>query len=102
MEREERIIKAIYGAIDSINRTLPSDSRINKTTQSILIGEASGLDSLTIPMLIVAIEDKVKEEFGRPLVLTNLITVPYENNPLRNVSELVNYISPLLGDRNNE
>jgi acyl carrier protein len=92
----EGIIEAIFDALEEVNEHLPNHWKIEKSTQTLLTGESSRLDSLTIVNLIVAIEQRIEEKYG---VMINLASSEAfsDQNPFRDVGTLAEHISSLMG-----
>lgn len=99
MENKEKVIQAIYSAIDEVNRLLPKRLRSDKSPDAVIIGKGGKLDSLGLVNLIVAIEEKIEEEFGVKISLTNEEAMSETNRPLRSIRALTDYISLLLEEK---
>ncbi len=95
MSQREKVREVLYAAIDQINDTLPRDKQIVKAEGTLLLKERGGLDSLELTLLIVAIEQKIEEAFGRGIVL-NAMGPTALSHPLRSVGVLTDYISSFL------
>jgi len=90
---KEKLLTAIYAAIDALNETLPLDRQIAKTPRTLLWGPDSGVDSLGITLLVVGMEQKLSAAIGRPVSLTGLLIRPAENNPLLSVDRLTDFLA---------
>ncbi len=66
---------------------------------TVLIGNMSALDSLAFVDFIVAVEHKVRSEFGVALTLTNDRAFSRTQNPFETVGSLVDYIVELVDER---
>jgi len=99
-DRKEKIIKIVYAAIDEVNTNLEKNSKINKSLDEILVGSSGKLDSLGIVNLIVAVEQKVEDEFGESISLANENAMSALDSPFKTVHLLVNYIEGLLKGNN--
>lgn len=98
---KEKVLQAIYGAIDQVNETLPKEKHIEKTPQTMLFGAEGAIDSLGLTMLIVAIEQKIEEEFDAVITLVDSSTMSEERSPFRNVEKLTFHITTLLEEKFN-
>ena len=98
MAKIQEVTDAVFDVLDTINEMLPKDRKIVKSMETVLIGWDSALDSLSITMLIVAMEDKIKKDFDKTIQLTNALTTYSEDGKIKNVSFLVNYILATLGE----
>ncbi len=81
--------------------TLPKEKHIEKSPQTVLLGEAGAIDSLGLTMLIVAIEQKIEEEFDAVITLVDSSTMSDEHSPFQSIEMLVDYIASLLKEFNN-
>ena len=95
-EIKKKVIKAIYSAIDDVNKMLPREARLSKSVDSIIIGRKSILDSLGVVNLIVAVEARIAEEFGFEITLVDARNVAGDGGPLSTLGALVDYISNIL------
>ena len=93
---KQRNRETIFNIIDEVNEQLPHDARIDKSVEPNLLGGSSVLDSMGIVFLIVATENKFKEEFAVEVKLTNDDNIFRENNPLRTVGTFIDYVSNIL------
>ena len=73
MQNSDKLIQTLYDAIDEVNELLPQPGRIKKSLETIFWGTLSNVDSLTIINLIVSIEEKIVENFGVTLNLSELL-----------------------------
>ncbi len=96
MEKSERIKKVIFSAIDEINLQLSKEQWLKKSIDTILFGEDSGLDSIGFITFIVLTEQKIENEFGVIITLTNEKAMSKGKNPFKDVGNLTEYISELL------
>ena len=93
---QETIIRVIFDAIDETNEQLPIDQKVVKSTDTVLFGKSSELDSLGLVNLIISAEQKLEEEFGVNLTLADERAMSQKNSPFRTVISLAEYISLLL------
>lgn len=85
---------AIYGAIDQVNEQLPPEKKLIKSADTALIGESSGIDSLTLISFVVALEQSIEAEYGHLISLTDDDSILTDiNGPLGNLSALAEYLT---------
>jgi acyl carrier protein len=102
MTTDERVVKAIFNAIDEVNQQLPREQRLEKSTQTVLLDDSGKLDSLGLVNLIVSTEQNIEEEFGIAISLVDEEALSRENGPFRDVSTLLCYIARILGEKLHE
>ncbi len=96
MMEKKKIIQAIFSAIDEVNQELPEREQLNKSVDTVLLGESSPLDSLGLVTLIVVLEERIEDEFDEVIALADDEAFSDEKGPFANVNALTNHISSLL------
>ena len=86
------IIKTIYQVIDEVNPLLSEDMKLDKSLNTVIFGESGKLDSLGMVNFIVALEDKIKENFGFEISLSDGKVISQKNSPLNTIQTLSDYI----------
>lgn len=89
MTQIKRVTHAIFRAVEEVNRQLPKKRRLEKSTETVLYGE---LDSLGLVNLIVETEQKVEEQFGMAITLTDEKIM----SQIKTIGTLADYVSLLL------
>jgi hypothetical protein len=91
---EQEMLKLIWDAVDEVNRQLPPQQQIEKSTSTALLGPGSSLDSLGFVIFLIALEEGIRRARGRTLTLGVL----RESNPaaLASVESLHRYITQEL------
>lgn len=97
----ERVLKSIFGALGEVNQQLPQEQRLVLSEDTVLIAgtENRNIDSLGLVNLIVATEQKVEEELGASINLTNGKLIGNNYNYIETVGSLAEYISHLLKNK---
>lgn len=100
MINHERIIQALYAAIDEVNQMLPENQQLNKSTETIILDDTSGiLDSQGLLNFTVAAEEKIEDKFGIEISLTDENIFLQESSPLKTVGTLADYIFTVVGEK---
>lgn len=92
------ITDMIFNAIDIVNEQIIDGSKIEKSNETVLLGDASTVDSLSLVNLIVAIEDAVSRNVGHPVSLVDEDLLSSGDQPLRTVGSLASFIENKLKD----
>ena len=95
-------MSAVVGAIEEINQTLPDGQHISVQPEASLYGAQGHVDSLTLTLLIVAIEQKIEESLQTTVSLVDYSTGLGESNPFSNINTLCEYIAQLIGPKNDQ
>lgn len=100
MSKKEKIVAAIYQAIDEVNELFPTDQRLEKKPDALLYDPSSGLDSVNLVRLIIETEQKIEEAFGINISLTSEKAFSLQNTPFRTVETLATLILDLMQEIN--
>ena len=95
----ERGLNVILDGIEAANQVLPRAAQLTKTERTVLMGASGGLDSLGLVNLIVAVEQKIEEEFDVTINLADDGAMSLKDNPFATVASLAVYITRLLEAR---
>lgn len=92
------ILQAIYQNLEETNRQLPPTHALPLKPNTVLLGEASSLDSLDFVQFIVNLEQRLQADTGRSLSLMTDKAMSYTRSPFRTVESLHHYIRDLLNE----
>ena len=92
------ILQAVIDAVHEINMQLPEEDRLKKDETTILFKnfKERNIDSLALLNLIVTTEQKVEEEIGTPISLTNEDIITNDMNPLQTIGTFADHITKLI------
>lgn len=96
MSQDPKVLNLIYDAIDEVNQQLPPAQQLAKSPETVLFGKAAQLDSLGLVNLVVAIEQRVGDQFGVAVMLANEKAFSQKSSPFRTVGSLAEYVESLL------
>ncbi len=96
MADRERILKAVYKAIDELNSQLPPGVSIEKAADAPLYGPSGKLESLDFVTLVMEVEENIKAEFGVDITIADENLLSKEKSPFASVQTLVEYLEELL------
>ena len=102
MNLKNKIVQVVYEAIDEVNLLLAEEEKIEKSLSTIIVGEKGELDSLGLVNFIVAVEDKIKNEFKAEVSLSLEELMSNEENHLNCIETFVEYMCSVLEDKINE
>ena len=98
----EKILNAIYDAVDEINELNPEEQQIQKDVNAVLFGESANLDSLGLVNLVVAAEQNLEEALGVDLTLADEKAMSQRRSPFRTIGTLAEYVETLLKEETDE
>lgn len=93
---EKEISEIIFKAVDEVNKTLPRDRRIVKSSETILYGPGGVLDSLGLTVFIVAVEQRVEQDLGFSITLTSDSSISSDGGHFQNLGSLIQFVSTLI------
>jgi acyl carrier protein len=96
MSDQERIVKAVYAAVDELNQQLPKGVSVDKSLDAPLYGAAGKLESLDFVTFIMEVEQKIKTEFGVDITIADEHLLSKEQSPFSSVRTLVEYLKEVL------
>ena len=96
LTRRERIERAVFGAVDELNKQLPAGVLIGKSFDAVLYGKQGHLESLDFLTFIMEVEERIKAEFGIDLVLTNDNLLSDHDSQFRSVGTLIDHLDSLI------
>ena len=102
MDTKSKMMAVITDAIIEVNQTLPEDKKISLEPDAQLYGPQGNIDSLTLTLLIVAIEQNMEQAMQVAISLVDYSTGLGQNNPFLSIHSLADYLITLMGEKKNE
>lgn len=93
----EQIMAIVLESIAELNEALQYDELEQPDAGTPLFGGEEGIDSLSLVMLITAVEARVNDSFGAAVTLASEKAMSMRNSPYRSVGSLVAFIEQELG-----
>lgn len=95
--------KAIYdiviNQVKELNETLPPEQQFEVNENTILFGNGSNIDSLSLVSVIVDLELVFSDEFGHDISLTDDRAMTRVISPFDNITNLVDYIEEIVNEK---
>ncbi|HLK31811.1 MAG TPA: hypothetical protein VKT29_01895 [Terriglobales bacterium] len=98
----DSIYDSLYAAIRELNLQMPKNRQIPPLPQTALFGDNSYLDSLGLANFIVLAEQKLEQNFGVTVDLTQDNPFSDESGHFRTLGTLALYTASLLKAKNRE
>ncbi len=98
MSNQERIVRAVYGAVDELNKQLPKGVHVEKSLDAELYGKTGKLESIDVVGFIMEVEDQIKEEFGVSITIADDRAMSQQNSPFLTLGTLTEYLAQLLNE----
>lgn len=99
MNDNEKLIRAIFDAVDDINGRLPDARKLGHSRDTVLFGESGNLDSLGLVHLIVAVEQRIEDTLGVAISLADEKAMSQRTSPFRTIGTLADYAIRLVEER---
>ena len=87
---EENVVLSIFKAIDEVNKMLPEERRLQKLTDTFLVGDRGKLESLELINFIVELEGRLQKDFGLTFNLIEWLEIPEDS--MKRISGLAKFI----------
>lgn len=95
MERA-KIYEIVIKQVQELNETLPENQQFSVNEDTILFGNNSNIDSLSLVSVIVDLESVFSAEYGKEISLTDDRAMTREINPFSSIRNLVDYIAEVV------
>ncbi len=86
MDYCERVMRLIYDAIGEINDRGKPQEALERSPDTVLIGESGKLDSLGFVDLAVTLEEKIERNFNKTIHVVDVLLSPEDSDPVTVVS----------------
>lgn len=93
---DQRVVQCVLSVIDEFNEELPAGLKLGKSMDTALYGPSGQLDSLNLVQLIVALEQKLEEEFDVSVTLADERALSQRRSPFASVGSLSEYAQGLI------
>lgn len=98
MPSHERILRAVYRAVDELNKQLPKGVHVEKSLDAELYGKTGKLESIDVVGFIMEVEDQIREEFGVSVTIADDRAMSQQNSPFLTLGTLTEYLAQLLNE----
>ena len=95
---KEEITKIVINQVEQLNDTLPDNQKFTVNNDTILFGNGSSIDSLSLVSIIVDLEMLFSSDYNYDISLTNDKAMARETSPFTNINTLVDYIFELINN----
>jgi acyl carrier protein len=85
---------SVFAALEEFNASEGLSVPVAEGT--VLLGEGGAVDSLGLVRLVMAVEQKLEDDFGRSVSLTDEKAMSQRNSPFRSVGALIEYAQTLV------
>jgi acyl carrier protein len=99
MATDERVSKAVFNAVDELNKQLPAGVSVEKSLDAPLYGAGGKLESLDFVTLIMEVEEKINAEFGTNITIADENLLSKEKSPFSTLQTLIEYLKEILKEQ---
>jgi len=93
---KEKIIEIVINQVKSLVDTLPDGQKFDVTRETVLYGENSNVDSLSLVSIIVDLETVFGSEYGLEISLSDDRAMSSPVSPFNSVQNMADYIYELV------
>jgi acyl carrier protein len=101
MATNERVSKAVFNAVDELNKQLPAGVSVEKSLDAPLYGAGGKLESLDFVTLIMEVEEKINAEFGTNITIADEDLLSKAKSPFSSLRTLIEYLEEMLKEQAN-
>lgn len=94
----EKVTEIVYQSLKDLNLQIGSGELENPNSETRLYGAKSEIDSIHLVILIVDIEERIAEVFGKDIILADERAMSLSRSPFGRAGTLVDYIEQLLSE----
>lgn len=94
----EQILEVVLNNLKSLIETFPKDQQFEVSENTILFGNGSSIDSLSLVSVIVDLESIFSDEYNFDISLTDDRAMTREVSPFDTVKSLADYIFELVNE----
>ena len=91
-----QIKEIIFKSIKELNENLDEDQQLELSTDTVLLGKDSNIDSITLVNLIVTIEESLEDNLNLSVTLADEKAWSQKNSPFLTIQTLLDYIALLI------
>ena len=88
--------RSVFRAVEAYNAS--EKAHVSVSTDAVLLGAGSAVDSLGLVRLILTVERQVEDDLGTAISLTDEKALSLRTSPFRTVGTLVDYIVACLNE----
>ena len=99
MANDERVSKAVFNAVDELNKQLPAGVSVEKSLDAPLYGAGGKLESLDFVTLIMEVEEKINAEFGTAITIADENLLSKAKSPFSTLRTLIEYLEEMLKEQ---
>jgi len=92
----KQIKEIIFKSIKELNENLDEDKQLQLSTDTVLLGKDSNIDSITLVNLIVTIEESLEDNLNVSVTLADEKALSQKNSPFLTIQTLLDYIALLI------
>lgn len=93
------ILDIVINQVKELNETLPQEQQFEVNENTVLFGNGSSIDSLSLVSIIVDLEMLFSTEHNYDISLTDDRAMAREQSPFTNITTLVDYIFELINEQ---
>ncbi|MFZ4590393.1 MAG: hypothetical protein ACOYN6_05310 [Ignavibacteria bacterium] len=94
-----QIVNFVIENVRKLVGTLPTEQKFDVDEKTILFGNGSNIDSLSLVSIIVDLETSLSEEYGIDISLTDDRAMMREKSPFDNVIALSDFIYEIISEK---
>ena len=98
---KQEITTIVINQVEQLNETFSDVQKITVNENTVLFGNGSSIDSLSLVSVIVDLEMIFSDEYGFDISLTDDRAMTREVSPFDSITSLVNYLFEIINEKQN-
>ena len=88
--------RVVLAALDDYNQQVADAQQLGALRETILFGAGGALDSMGLVNLILCVEQRIAEDLGREVTISDDKAMSRRTSPFRTLGTLVDYVAERL------
>lgn len=94
----DQILNIVINQVNELKDTLPESQQFETNEDTVLFGENSNIDSLSLVSVIVDLETQFSTDYNYEISLTDDRAMTREVSPFSSIKSLVDYIYEVINE----
>ena len=96
-DQHTRVVAIVLAVSEELNLSLAESIELERGADAPLYGADGPLDSLALVTLVIAVEQRLQDEFGVTCTLTDDRAFSQDESPFRSVGALATFATMMMG-----
>ena len=99
MVSRQDVVSLVLDCVKDLNRTRAPDKQVRLSEDTVLLGREGALESLALVSLIVDVEQRASDAFGKAVTLADERAMSLRQSPFRTIGSVCDYLLQRLNEK---